>query len=141
MNSESGKKLSMEELKERNRHQQPPIIQQAEQCPTPEEWAYLMDRIDILDRRVAEISAALPRLNMLATREQMDKLMSELRTLTETIRQAGKKKEQSSLRLRFPAISPRWLLSIPILMVLAVVLYGMLYSLGELWSVFRTLLP
>ena len=141
MSSESGKRLSMAELRDRNRPLPPSPPQMPEPYPTPEEWEYLIERIGVLDYRTAEICAALPRLRSLATREQVEKLAAEVQALTAMCQPAGKKKERRSWRFRFPKISLRWLLVIPVLIGLAVALYGMLFGSAAIWNVFRTLFP
>ena len=141
MSSESGKRLSVAELRDRNRPLPPLPPQMPEPYPTPEEWAYLIERIGVLDYRTAEIFAALPRLRSLATREQVEKLAAEVQALTAMCQPAGKKKERRSWRSRLPKISLRWLLVIPVLIGLAIALYGMLFGSAAIWNVFRTLFP
>ena len=141
MNSESGKRLSMAELRDRNRPLPPSPPQMPDQYPTPEEWATLIERIEVLDYRTAEIYAALPRLRSLATQEQVEKLAAEVQALTAICQPAGKKKERRSWRPRFPQLSLRWLLVIPVLIGMAVALYGMLFGSAMIWNVFRTVFP
>ncbi len=141
MSSESGKRLSVAELRDRNRPLPPLPPQMPEPYPTPEEWAYLIERIEVLDYRTAEICAALPRLRSLATREQVEKLAAEVQALTAMCQPAGKKKERRSWRPRLPKISLRWLLVIPVLIGMAVALYGMLFGSAMIWNVFRTVFP
>ena len=138
MSSESGKRLSMDELKERNR---PQGQQTQELCTTPEEWAYLLERIAVLDLRSAEIYSWLPRLQTLATQAQVEKLAAEVQTLTETLRPAGRTRETRSWRPRLPRFSLRWLLAVPVLLGMTVALWAAFSGSVTLWRAFRTLLP
>lgn len=152
MNLESEKKLSMEELKQRNLPQkpasppeQPPVSISVEQHPTQEEWAELLMALASLNRRTATQAALVRELSQQAgtqpTREQVAALARDVAAIRSLIEQAGKKKEQRfSLRLPKPhltRLSPALLL-IP---VIALVLWAAWSSWGTLWSAIRMLLP
>ena len=152
MNSTSEKKLSMDELMERNRPAptaKPTVQGQApppEVHPMKEEWAEMMECICTLTRhaerqtvylkKVSELLAQLP------TRTQVDELLKMVQHLEQMAEQAGKPKEKrfslpsiSLPSLYLPRLSPALLL-IPMVLV---VLWAMWYSLDALWSVISML--
>ena len=152
MNSGSEKRLSMDELLEKNRPAptaKPTVQEQMpppEVHPTKEEWAEMMECICTLTRhaerqtmhlkKVSELLAQLP------TKAQMDELLKEVKHLEQMSEQAGKRREKrfslpriSLPSLEFPRLSPALLL-IPVVLF---VLWTMWYSWGALWSVISTL--
>lgn len=121
MNSESGKRCSVEELKERNL---PP-----ERHPSAEEWDDLLAILGALYRLTAtwiDTAESIPS-TLQAMSTQMEKLTREaatIRQLLERREQAGRKKERR--RLRLPQVTlPRpnlgWLWAVPILLGLWVI--------------------
>ena len=152
MNSGPEKKLSMDELLEKNRPA--PTAKLTVQEPTPppeahptkEEWAEMMEFICTLTRhaerqtgylkKVSELLAQLP------TRTQVDELLKAAQHLEQIAEQVGKPKEKcfslpriSLPSLEFPRLSPALLL-IPVVLF---VLWTMWYSWDALWSVISTL--
>ena len=131
MNSESGQRLPMEELKRRNA---PPSITQ-QSCPSREEWENLLMMIQALYRLTAEQSNTLENLNqhtaahtallreVSSRREpcpaqaQMEALARDVAEIQRLLRQAGKKKEIS--------VSPPSLgTAMSVMMWLALILLG-----------------
>lgn len=117
MNSESGKRCSIEELKERNLP--------TEDHPTAEEWENLLAILSALYRLTAaqaggKTKPSCPAMGDL--RAQTEALVSEteaIRRLMERQEQAGKKNEHRHLRLprvTWPRPSLAWLWAIPILL-------------------------
>ena len=144
MSSESGQRLSMEELKRRNTPQ--PIPTQT--CPSKEEWQELLQRLDELERHTAANTALLreasSRREPCSTQEQMEALTRDVAEIQALLRQAGKKKEFS---VSLPSLST----AMSVLLWLALILLGTLVGmvavqafwsgLAALWSVVRTLIP
>ena len=129
MSSDSGKKYSMEELMEKNR---PIVLPKTESHPTEKEWVQMMalqlQTTKLLGQLVrwAEEYPAPP--SLYGVNEHLTAMEGELKALRQTaekIELAGRKKER---RISLPRVSlprPRlaWLWAIPILAVLAVLLY------------------
>ena len=152
MNSGSEKKLSMNELLEKNRpvptvkttvqEQMPP----PEVHPTKEEWAEMTECICTLARHAERQSVYLKKVSellaQLPTKAQMDELLKVVKHLEQMTEQVGKQKEKrfslpsiSLPSLEFPRLSPALLL-IPVVLV---VLWAMWHSWDALWSVISTL--
>ena len=148
MNSGSEKKLSMDELMERNRPTPTPRPTELppEAHPTKEEWTETMECICALTRhterqtvylkKVSELLAQLP------TKQQVDELLKAVQHLEQMTEPVGKQKEKrfslSSISLPslyLPRLSPALLL-IPVVLF---VLWTMWYSWDALWSVISTL--
>lgn len=146
MNSEFGKKYSMEELMEKNKPIVPP---KTENHPTEKEWAQMMalqfQTTKLLGQLVrwAEEYPAPPSLR--GVYEHLTAMEGELKALRQTVEKielAGRKKER---RISFPRVSlprPRlaWLWDIPILTVLAALLYTSAIVWNNLLSPFLQLL-
>ena len=159
MNSESGQRLSMEELKQRNLPQAP---SPPPTNPSRQDWDDLLAAVsalyrlestngDRLERLEASVGAqetrtwALSRqVGQLSTREQMEALAREVAQVRAELKQAGKKKEIS--------ISPPSLrTALSVLICLALILLGTMVGmvvlqanwsgLAALWSAVRTLIP
>ena len=156
MNSESEKKLSMDELMERNRpvHMTPNTQaknisppQEAPpnmliQCPMPGALDRLEQQMRYMGRNSSSQAEYLKQLTemrgWLPTRMQMDELLKRMVHLEQMLEQAGKPKERSfsppGIRLpwlRLPHLDgPTW---ISLLMVLAVSLL-LWWGLGGVWS-------
>ena len=125
MNSESGKRCSIEELKERNL---PPEVH-----PSAEEWDNLLAILSALYRMTAAQADGITKPGCPAMEElraQTEALVREtaaIRQLLERQEQAGKKNERR--RLRLPQVTlPRpnlgWLWAVPILLGLWVIWFS-----------------
>lgn len=144
MSSESGQRLSMEELKQRNALQ--PILTHA--CPSKEEWQELLHRLDELERHTAAHTALLRevsnRREPCPARAQMEALTRDVAEIQALLRQAGKKKEISvsppSLETAMSVLL--WLALILLgTMVGMVVLQTIWSGLSALWSAVKLLVP
>ena len=159
MNSESGQRLSMEELKQRNLPQAP---SPPPANPSRQDWDDLLAAVsalyrlestngDRLERLEASVGAqetrtwALSRqVGQLSTREQMEVLAREVAQVRAELKQAGKKKEISisppSLESALSVLI--WLaLMLLAAMVGMVVLQAIWSGLAALWSAVRMLIP
>lgn len=160
MNSGSEKKLSMDELLEKNRPvqmvqttPQPPaqeLTLPPEVHPTKTEWEDLLSDLCTLGyhterqtgylKRISELLAQLP------TRTQMEELLKAVKYLEQMSEQAGKRNEK---RFSLPGIRPPRpsLPDIPwttlLLELAALALTGLVVwsSLDTLWSAAKTMLP
>ena len=126
MNSGSGQKLSMEELK--RLHQPTPtpqaqtttMLPAQEQTPSPEvhptkeEWEELMDYLYTLEyhseKQTGLMEKASEFLTQLPTKTQMDELLKAVKHLEQMAEQAGKQKEKrfSLPRPRLHPSLPEW---------------------------------
>ena len=163
MNSESEKKLSMDELLEKNRPAQ--MVQTTPQspaqeltpppevCPTKAEWEDLQSSLCILGYHTERQNGYLKKnselLAQLPTQTQMEDLLKAVKHLEQMSEQAGKQKEK---RFSLPGIRmPRpslpyipWtslLLGLAALALTGLVLWVVWSSLDTLWSAARGLLP
>ena len=162
MNSESGQKLSLEELKQRNRASGSSVPAVSPDIPTKQDWEDLLTAVSALYRlestnsdRLKHLAAsvgaqealtrALSRqVGQLPTREQMEALTREVAQMQATLKQAGKRRELSvsppSLRTALSVLI--WLALILLgTMVGMVVLQAIWSGLAALWSAVRTLIP
>ena len=153
MNSESGQRLPMEELKQRNAPQT---------CPNREEWDNLLMMISALYRVTTEQSNALENLERhteahtallreassrrepCPTQAQMEALTRDVAEVQRLLRQAGKKKEISvsppSLGTAMSVIV--WLALILLGTMVGMVVLQVIWSgLAALWSVIKLLIP
>ena len=162
MNSESGQKLSLEELKQRNRASAPSVPVAPPDTPTRQDWDDLLaaltalyrlestnsDRLERLEASVGPQEAlfrALSRqVGQLPTQSQLEALARDVAQMRAELKQAGKKKELS--------VSPPSLeTALSVLIWLALILLGTLVGmvvlrtiwsgLAALWSAMRTLIP
>ena len=146
MNSESGQRLSVEELKRLNLPPQSAPMLPAH--PTQQEWSELLARLERLEAGVSAQEAPLRALSrqvgQLPTQEQMEELAREVAQLRAEVRQAGRKKEIS--------ISPPGLdTALSVLAWLALLLLGTMVGmvvlrtiwsgLAAVWNAVRTLIP
>ena len=159
MNSGSEKKLSMDELLEKNRPAQmaqaTPQLPAQELTPPPEdhptkvEWEDLQSALYTLgyhtERQTGYLKKVSELLAQFPTRTQMDELLKAVKHLEQMSEQAGKQKEK---RFSLPNISlPRLrlpLLDGPTLAVLLMVTAALLLlwcGLGTVWSSLSLLLP
>ena len=139
MNSESGQRLSMEELKQRN-------LPSAN--PSQRDWDKLLAQLNRLEASVgaqeAHARALSRQVGQLPTREQMEALTREVAQMQATLKQAGKRRELSvsppSLRTALSVLI--WLALILLgTMVGMVVLQAVWSGLAALWSAVRPLVP
>ena len=144
MSSESGQRLSMEELKRRNAPQ--PIPTQT--CPSKEEWQELLQRLDELEQHTAAHTALLREASSqrepYPTQAQMEALVRDVAEIQALLRQAGKKKEFSisppSLRTAMSVMV--WLALILLGTMVGMVVLRVIWSgLAALWSVIKLLIP
>ena len=162
MSSGSEKKLSMDELLEKNRPAQmvqttqPPaqeLIPPPEDHPTKAEWEELLSSLYTLgyhtERQTGYLKKSSELLAQLPTRTQMDELLKAVKHLEQMSEQAGTRNEKRFslpgirlLRLSLPDIP--WtslLLGLAALTLTGLVLWVVWSSLATLWSVARGLLP
>ena len=163
MNSGSEKKLSMEELLEKNRPAQmaqaTPQLPAQELTPPPEdhptkaEWEDLQSALYTLGYHTERQTGYLKKINellaQLPTRTQMDELLKAVKHLEQMSEQAGKQKEKRFslpgirlLRLSLPDIP--WtslLLGLAALALTGLVLWVVWSSLDTLWSAAKIMLP
>nr|WP_162612649.1 hypothetical protein [Flavonifractor sp. An135] len=158
MNSGSEKKLSMDELLEKNRPAQmaqPPaqeLTPPPEVHPTKKEWEDLQNHLCTLrhhtERQIGYLKKVNELLVQLPTRTQMDELLKAVKHLEQMSEQAGK---QSEKRFSLPGIRPPrpslpdipWtslLLGLVALALTGLVLWVVWSSLDTLWSAARGLL-
>ena len=163
MNSGSEKKLSMDELLEKNRPAQmvqttlqPPaqeLTLPPEAHPTKAEWEDLLSDLCTLGYHTERQTGYLKKINellaQLPTQTQMEDLLKAVKHLEQMSEQAGK---QSEKRFSLPSIRmPRpslpyipWLsllLGLAALALTGLVLWVVWSSLDTLWSAARGLLP
>ena len=145
MNSESGKKYSMEELMEKNK---PIVLPKTENHPTEKEWVQMMalqlQTTKLLGDLVKWAEAYPPPPSLYGVNEHLTAMKGELKALRQTVEKmelAGRRNER---RISLPRVSlprPRlaWLWAIPILAVLAVLLYTSAIVWNNLLSPFLQL--
>ena len=162
MNSGSEKKLSMDELSEKNRPAQmvqttqPPAQEPTtllEVHPTKAEWEELLSSLyalgDHTERQTGYLKKVSELLAQLPTQTQMDELLKAVKHLEQMSEQAGKQKEKRfslpSIRLPRPSLPDiPWtslLLGLAALALTGLVLWVVWSSLDTLWSAARGLLP
>ena len=163
MNSGSEKKLSMDELLEKNRPAQmvqttpqPPaqeLTPPPEGHPTKKEWEELLSSLCTLgyhtERQTAYLKKISELLAQLPTQTQMGELLKVVKHLEQMSEQAGKQKEKrfSLSGIRLPRLSLPdipWislLLGLAALALTGLVLWVVWSSLATLWSAARGLLP
>ena len=152
MNSESGQRLPMEELKQRNASQPTP----AQTCPSKEEWDNLLRMISALYRVTTEQSNALENLerhteaHTALLREtcpgqaQLEALAEDAAQIRAILQQAGRRKERS---VSPPSLSTAlsvlvWLALILLGTMVGMVVVRALWSgLAALWSAVKMLIP
>ena len=144
MSSESGQRLSMEELKRRNA----PQSMMPQNCPGKEEWQELLQRLGELERHTVAQTALLreasSRREPCPTQAQMEELARDVAEIQALLRQAGKKKEFSisppSLRTAMSVMV--WLALILLGTMVGMVVLQVIWSgLAALWSVIKLLIP
>ena len=167
MSSESEQRLSLEELKQRNRSQGVQMMTTPSAAPTKQDWEdlltavsalYRLERInsDRLERLEASVAAqealfrALSRqVGQLPTQAQLEALARDVAQMRAELKQAGKKRERrfSLPRIRLPKLHlpyiswSRLLLGLTALSLTGGVLWVVWFSWEKLWSAAQTLLP
>ena len=144
MSSESGQRLSMEELKRRNAPQPTPT----QACPSKEEWQELLHRLDELERHTAAHTALLQEVSnqrkLCPAQEQMEALARDVAEIQALLRQAGKKKEIS---VSPPSLGTAMSVMIWLALILLGTMVGMVVlqtiwsGLSALWSAVKILIP
>ena len=159
MNSGSEKKLSMDELLEKNRPTQmvqttlqPPaqeLTLPPEVHPTKAEWENLLSDLCTLgyrtERQTGYLKKSSELLAQLPSRTQMEELLKAVKHLERMSEQAGKRNEKRfslpsirRLRLRLPHLDgPTW----TVLLMGTAALLLLWWGLGTVWSSLRLLLP
>ena len=155
MNSGSEKKLSMDELLEKNRPTQMVQTTPQELTPPPEvhptkaEWENLLSDLCTLgyhtERQTGYLKKSSELLAQLPTRTQMDELLKAVKHLEQMSEQAGKRNEKRfSLpgirlpRLRLPHLDgPTW----AVLLMGTAALLLLWWVLGTVWSSLSLMLP
>ena len=163
MNSGSEKKLSMDELLEKNRPTQmvqitpqPPAQEPTtplEVHPTKAEWEELLSSLCTLgyhtERQTAYLKKISELLAQLPTQTQMGELLKAVKHLEQISEQAGKRNEKrfSLPSIRLPRLSlpdipwTSLLLGLAALALTGLVLWVVWSSLDTLWSAAKGLLP
>ena len=162
MNSGSEKKLSMDELLEKNRPAQmvqttqPPaqeLTPPPEDHPTKAEWEDLQSALytlgDHTERQIGYLKKVSELLAQLPPQTQMDELLKAVKHLEQMSEQAGKQKERhfSLPGIKLPRLSlpdipwTSLLLGLAALALTGLVLWVVWSSLDTLWNVVKTLLP
>lgn len=146
MSSESGQRLSVEELKRLNLPPQSAPMLPAH--PTQQEWSELLARLERLEASVVAQEAPLRALSrqvgQLPTQEQMEELAREVSKLRAEVRQAGKKKE---LSISPPGLGTALSVLVWLILLLLGTLVGMVVlrtiwsGLAAVWSAVKVLIP
>ena len=162
MNSESGQKLSLEELKQRNRASGSSVPAVSPDIPTKQDWEDLLtavsalyrlestnsDRLERLEAGVsaqeAQLRALTRQVGQLPTQAQLEALARDVAQMRAELQQAGKKRERhfSLPKPHLPYIP--WsslLLGLMSLLLIGGVLWAVWFSWEKLWSAAQTLLP
>ena len=150
MSSEFDKRLSLEELKQLNQPQaQPPVPAPPETHPTAEEWEELKACISAQYKVTMAIydwtKRQCVRAELDSMEKQMEELTQEVKLVSETLEQAGKKRERrfSIPRITLPRI-PLPHLDGPTLFYLVLLLAGLVVlwlNWEKLSSVLAMILP
>ena len=167
MNSESGQRLSVEELKRLNQPPAPSVPATPPDAPTRQDWDDLLAALTALYRLESTNSGRLERLEasvgpqeallralgrqvgQLPTQAQLEALARDVAQMRAELKQAGKKRERhfSLPRLRLPKLRlpyipwSRLLLGLMTLLLTGSALWAVWFSLGKLWSAAQTLIP
>lgn len=166
MNSKSGRKLSLEELKQLNRSQSQvppkppaePARQDRENLLAVLTALYQLEkanssRLECLEASVAAQEALFRALSrqagQLPTQAQLEALARDVAQIQATLKPAGKKSERwfSLSRVRLPKLrlpDIPWsslLLGLTALLLTGGVLWTAWFSWGKLWSVMQALIP
>ena len=142
MSSESGRRLSTEELKRLNH---PSKVSPSPMVLLREaDWNMLLTRLDSLEASVAAQEALLRALSQQVgqrpTREQTEALARDVAQMREALQQAGKKKERrfSLPKLCLPYIPwSRLFLGLAALLLTGAALWVLWSSWEKIWNIFR----
>lgn len=162
MNSESGRRLSLEELKQRNRASGSSVPAVSPDIPTKQDWEDLLtavsalyrlerinsDRLKHLEASVGAQEALLRALTrqagQLPTQVQLEALARDVAQIQAMLKQAGRKKEIS---ISPPSLETALSVLIWLILILLGTLVGMVAlqtiwsGLSALWSAVRILIP
>lgn len=167
MNSESGQRLSVEELKRLNQPPAPSVPATPPDAPTRQDWDDLLaaltalyrlestnsDRLERLEASIGPQEALLRALGrqvgQLPTQAQLEALAGDAAQMRAELKQAGKKRERrfSLPRIRLPKLHlpyiswSRLLLGLTALALTGGVLWAVWSSLEKLWNMMHTLIP
>ena len=167
MSSESEQRLSLEELKQRNRSQSVQMMTTPSAAPTKQDWEDLLtavsalyrlestnsDRLERLEAGVsaqeAQLRALTRQVGQLPTQAQLEALAGDVAQMRAELKQAGKKRERhfSLPRLRLPKLrlpDISWsslLLGLTALALTGGVLWAVWFSWEKLWNMMHTLIP
>ena len=167
MNSESGRRLSLEELKQRNRASAPSVPAAPPDTPTRQDWENLLavltalyqlekansSRLECLEASVAAQEALFRALSrqagQLPTQAQLEALARDVAQIQATLKPAGKKSERwfSLSRVRLPKLrlpDIPWsslLLGLTALLLTGGVLWAVWFSWEKLWNMMQALIP
>lgn len=149
MSYESDRKLSLEELKQRNKPMQPAESMPQltpDSCPmTQQDLDELFEILITLQEQIKALqqqnNSLQTRISDLPTKAELEQVNRSLSQIQQTLSQAGSRKERSfSLpKLRLPTLewSPIWIV-LPMALVILLVIW---FSLGELWNGWKALFP
>ena len=162
MNSESGQRLSVEELKRLNQPPAPSVPATPPDAPTRQDWDDLLAALTALYRLESTNSGRLERLEasvgpqeallralgrqvgQLPTQAQLEALAGDVAQMSAELKQAGKKKE---LSISPPSLETALSVLIWLALILLATMVGMVVlrttwsGLAALWSAIRILLP
>lgn len=162
MNSESGQRLSVEELKRLNQPSVPSVPATPPDIPTMQDWDDLLatltalyrlestnsDRLERLEASATAQEALLRALGrqvgQLPTQAQLEALARDVAQMRAELKQAGKKREFS---VSPPSLETALSVLIWLVLILLGTLVGMVVlrtiwsGLAALWSAVRTLIP
>ena len=162
MSSESEQRLSLEELKQRNRSQSVQMMTTPSAAPTKQDWEDLLtavsalyrlestnsDRLERLEASVAAQEALLRALGrqagQLPTQSQLEALARDVAQMRADLKQAGKKR---GLSVSPPSLETALSVLIWLALILLGTLVGMVVlrtiwsGLAALWSAVRPLIP
>ena len=167
MNSGSGQRLSVEELKRLNQPPAPSAPAAPPDAPTGQNWDDLLaaltalyrlektnsDRLERLEASVGPQEALLRALSrqvgQLSTQAQLEALARDVAQIRAELKQAGKKRERrfSLPRIRLPKLHLPYiswsslLLGLMSLPLIGGVLWAVWSSWEKLWSAAQTMLP
>ena len=146
MSSESEQRLSLEELKQRNRSQSVQMMTTPSAAPTKQDWEDLLTAVSALYRLESTNSDRLERLEagVSAQEAQLEALARNVAQIRETLKQAGRRREISisppSLETAFSVLI--WLILILLGTLVGMVVLQTIWSgLSVLWSAVRILIP
>ena len=141
MNSESGQRLSVEELKRLNLPPQSAPMLPAH--PPQQEWSKQLARLERLEASAAAQEALLRALSQqvgqLPTQEQAEALARNVAQMREALQQAGKRRERrfSLPRLHLPYIPwSRLFLGLATLLLIGAALWVVWSSWEKIWNIF-----